>query len=94
MPKKTNLIEEKEDSNCIDILKPSFKCEECNYNASTETVLKCHITSKHKHLSKTPEMSRESIFNDSLKFSKYIEEKRYSPDISVHKEVTVEETPI
>ena len=76
------------------LVKSVFKCEECNYNASTETVLKGHITSKHKHLSKTPEKSRESIFNDSLKSAKYIEEKRDSPDISVHKEVTVEETPL
>ena len=76
------------------LVKSVFKCEECNYNASTETVLKRHVTSKHKHLYKTPEKSRESILNDSLKFAKDCEEKRDIPDISVHEEVTVEETSL
>ena len=53
-----------------------FKCEECNYNASSETVLNRHITTKYKHLSKTPEKSRDSIFNDSLKVAEYSEEKK------------------
>ena len=76
------------------LVKSACKCEKCNYNASTETVIKRHITSKHKHLSKTPEKSRESILNDSLRFAEDIEKKRDGPDNSIPKEVTVKEPPL
>ena len=76
------------------LVKSVFKCEECNYNASTEISLKRQITSKHKYLFKTPEKSRESNLNDSLNFAEDIEEKKDSPDILAHKDVNVEETPL
>ena len=33
-----------------------FKCDECGYEASSETVLKLHVTTKHKRNFKTPEI--------------------------------------
>ena len=59
------------------LVKSAFKCEEWNYNASTETVFKCHVISKHKYLSKTlKRVGRESILNDPLKFDEDIERKK------------------
>ena len=47
--------------------KQSLQCDQCEYKASTTTVLKRHITSKHKKDSITPEKERSTDLNTSLK---------------------------
>ena len=51
-----------------------LKCDECNYNASSETVLKRQITTKHKHTLKTPDKSKDINLNASLKLAEPSEE--------------------
>ena len=43
-----------------------FKCDEWGNEASSETVLKPHMTTKHTQNSITPEKSRDSDLNDSI----------------------------
>ena len=47
--------------------KSEFSCEKCDYKASSNTVLKRHTTTKHKHISLTPEKLRSSDTEDSPK---------------------------
>ena len=44
----------------------SLQCDQCEYKASTTTVLKRHITSKHKKNIVTPEKERSRDLNTSL----------------------------
>ena len=44
-----------------------FSCEKCNYKARSNTVLKQLTTTKHKHISLTPEKVRSSDTDDSPK---------------------------
>ena len=103
---KINHLEEciKSMSNQIDSLKseidtikksstsaPGFKCDECGYNASSKTVLKCHVTTKHKHTINNPEKSRELSLDDSLKLDNNSQEIRDNIEISVYEELTVKD---
>ena len=55
-------IKSKEDSKTSE-----FSCEKCDYQASSNTVLKRHISTKHKHKTLTPEKERSSISEKSVK---------------------------
>ena len=46
-------------------VKSSFKCDICNYSCSSETVLKCHKSTKHRKET----LREENIFETSLKIS-------------------------
>ena len=56
-----------------------FSCEKCNYKASSNTVLKRHTSTKHKHISLTPEKVRSSDSHDSPKLI-IPSENRFEPD--------------
>ena len=53
-----------------------FNCDKYGYEASTATVLKRHMTTKHKNNSTTPEKSRNSDLDESLKLSPINEDVR------------------
>jgi hypothetical protein len=56
----------------------TFKCDACCYEASSETVLKRHKTTKNKQKTNehsTPERERTSTHNDSLNISSTYEER-------------------
>ena len=69
--------------------KPVLNCDECGYNASSETVLKYHMTTKHNP--KTPEKSRDSNLDDSLKIVSPSEEKREDINMTVCEKVHMKE---
>ena len=55
-----------------------FTCDSCSYEASSETVLKRHKTTKHKQKTNehsTPEKERTSNHNESLNISNTFEER-------------------
>ena len=62
------------------------KSTECSYKASTNTVLKPHITTKHNI--KTLEKIRDSITYDSPKLDHSSQEERDKTIISIHEAVT------
>ena len=59
-----------------------FMCDECGYEASSETVLKRHITSKHKVHIPTPEKERSTEHDNSIQLLMTVDERAaalYSP---------------
>ena len=59
-----------------------FKCDECGYEASSETVLKRHKTSKHKEHNLTPGKERSTEHDISLQLLMSVDERAlvlYSP---------------
>ena len=54
-----------------------------------QNILKCHITTKHKHIVKSLGKSRDFILDDSLRLGNNYEEIRDTIDISVYEELTV-----
>ena len=66
-----------------------FNCDRCGYEASTETVLKRHMTTKHKDNSATQEKSRNSDLDESLKLSPINEEVRPTLNAPSYDEETV-----
>ena len=66
MSERIKILEEKVNSN----FNEEFPCEVCEYKASSTTVLKRHISTKHKQkMHSTPEKVRTSTNNDSLNMS-------------------------
>ena len=61
----------------------NIKCEICPYEASSKTVLKCHITRKHKH-----EIMRSSSHNESYELSPEVFQEEYetNPDSPISSE--------
>ena len=70
------------------------KWDECGYEASSEPVLKRHMTTKHKQNSKTSEKSRDSDLDDTLKLSPFNEEIRDTLTIPSYEEGTVNEVQL
>ena len=60
-----------------------FKCDEYDYNASTKSTPKRHITSKHKeNIPPTPEKERSKVHDSSLQLLMTVDERAealYSP---------------
>jgi hypothetical protein len=54
--------------------KSLFECDECGYQSSPQSVLKCHITMKHP-IKKTPEKLRYSDLNNSVQVPPALEER-------------------
>ena len=54
--------------------KSLFKCDECGYQTSCQSVLKRHITMKYPII-KTPEKLRDSDLNHSLQVSPVLYER-------------------
>ena len=54
---------------------PSYKCEQCGYKASTQSVLKRHVMTKHKKIIPTPEKEREREHDTSLQLLVNLEER-------------------
>ena len=53
----------------------SYKCDQCGYNASTQSVLKRHVRTKHKEKVPTPEKERGREHNTSLQLLVNLEER-------------------
>ena len=51
-----------------------FECDECGYQASSQSVLKRYMTMKHP-ITKTPEKLRDSDLNNSLQVSPVLEQR-------------------
>ena len=51
-----------------------FECDKCGYKASSEIVLRRHMTMKHPSTN-TPEKLRDSVLDNSLKLSPVSEER-------------------
>ena len=88
MSKQLKLLEEKVKCNNCEQL----SCEVCEYKASSSTVLKRHVSTKHKkNRNSTPEKEKKSSHDDSLNISTPIEEREDDTSISIS--LPVEETP-
>ena len=76
----------------------TFKCDTCCYEASSETVVKCHKTTKHKQKTKetpeTPEKESTSTHNDSLNISNTFEERTQNNSPFLSPQATENISPI
>ena len=90
MSEQIKLLEEEVDSHKNE----QFSCEFCEYQASSTTVLKRHVTTKHrKEKPSTTEKVRTSSINDSLNISIPIEERTEDTFISSPLHVEEIDTP-
>ena len=66
---------------CKEVLETTvFSCNQCDYRASSSTVLTCYTTTKGKIISCTPEVERCSRVDDSMKLISPTDERYVPPN--------------
>ena len=97
MSEKVVALEEKIqniDSESKSSTSKTFKCDQCDYKASKNSILKRHVTSKHKSVISALEQERSIALDDSLQLELPVQERENETHIDSPPKATEHIPPI